>query len=228
MPRRIIRLDVTGSTMQEAARLASEGCPSGTVVIAEEQTSGMGRHGHAWHSEARSGLYCSIVLRPKSSAAITLALGMAAADAIDTLAGVRCDLRWPNDVMLNGRKVAGILVNVHGDALIAGIGINVNHSAFPPDLVAEATSVRMETGVEHSKALLLDTLLENVDRYCAFPEGEILRLFGARSSYVDGMRVRVDGKIEGTTAGLDASGFLILKRDDGVRITIMAGGVRPI
>jgi BirA family biotin operon repressor/biotin-[acetyl-CoA-carboxylase] ligase len=228
MGRRILRLEVTDSTMRDAARLADEGCPSGTVVVADRQTRGVGRHGHEWYSEEGSGLYCSIVLRLISSPVITLALGMATADAIESVSGLTCDLRWPNDVLLNARKVAGVLVQVHGDALLAGIGVNVNHAALPPELAEEATSLRIETGMMQSKSLLLDSLLECIDGYCALPSEEVLRMFSSRSSYARGMRVRVDGRIEGVTAGLDPSGFLILEQDNGVRTTIMAGGVRPV
>jgi BirA family biotin operon repressor/biotin-[acetyl-CoA-carboxylase] ligase len=206
------------STMRAAA-----GRAAGYVVVAGEQTAGQGRHGHSWHSAADSGLYCSLVLKP--TPVLTLALGLATADAIAQAAGVECDLRWPNDVMLGGKKVAGILVQLSGATAIAGIGINLSQTAFPAELEALATSLKTYTDA----AEILIALLREVDRYTSEDPEDILRLFTHASSYACGRRVRVDqpdGVIEGTTAGLDASGFLIVRKDDGTDTLIVAGGVR--
>ena len=144
--RRIYWYPTIDSTMIEASRLAAAGCESGTVVGAEEQTAGQGRYGRSWHSEPGSGLYVSIVLRnsfpPGTMQLVTLALGLAATDAILKATAVACDLRWPNDVLLQSKKCAGILAQLEGTAIIAGIGINVNHAAFPEELSAIATSLR--------------------------------------------------------------------------------------
>ncbi|HET9318368.1 MAG TPA: biotin--[acetyl-CoA-carboxylase] ligase [Bryobacteraceae bacterium] len=228
------------STMLEAARLAEAGCAHGTVVIADEQTAGQGRHGRRWHSEPGAGLYASIVLRPDlrpdSLPVLTLALGLAAADAIADTSGLKCDLRWPNDVMLEGRKVAGILVQLLDSVAIAGIGINVNHVAFPKEIAAEATSLRIVSNRLYSREQLLVTLLEAVERNCGVLAGEdgrqkILMMFSRRSSYARNKRVTVEqgqSTVEGTTAGLDPSGFLILRKDDGTEDLVLAGGVRPV
>ncbi|HUI55838.1 MAG TPA: biotin--[acetyl-CoA-carboxylase] ligase [Bryobacteraceae bacterium] len=210
------------STMRAAAR-----CKLGDVVIAGEQTAGQGRHGHTWYSEPATGIYCSMVLAP--APALTLALGLAAASAISEIAGVSCDLRWPNDVLLDGRKVAGVLVQLSGAVAIAGIGINANHRTLPPELDAVATSLRIHTAREVSTTDLLIALLHSADRFAAEGRETILRLFTAASSYAAGRRVRVnqpEGLIEGTTAGLDPSGFLIVRKDDGTDTLIVAGGVR--
>ena len=202
---------------------AAVGRAAGYVVVAGEQTAGQGRHGHAWHSEADSGLYCSLVLEPMP--VLTLALGLATADAIAHATGVECDLRWPNDVMLGGKKVGGILVQLSGAIAIAGIGINLNQKAFPAELEALATSLKTHTDA----AGILIALLREVDRYTSESPEDILRLFTHASSYACGRRVRVDqpdGVIEGTTAGLDACGFLIVRKDDGTDTLIVAGGVR--
>ena len=228
------------STMHEAARLAAEGCEHGTVVIADEQTAGQGRQGRSWHSEPNAGLYVSVVLRPAGRAdflpTLTLALGLATADAIAETTGLTCDLRWPNDVMLEGAKVAGILVQLIDSAAIAGIGVNVNQTAFPPEIAAEATSLRIVSDQPHSREQLLVALLGAVNRYCDVLEGQagpdtILQLFSRRSSYARNKRVRVEqgtSVVEGTTAGLDPSGFLILRKDDGTESLVLAGGVRPV
>jgi BirA family biotin operon repressor/biotin-[acetyl-CoA-carboxylase] ligase len=225
--------------MQIAAELASQGCASGTVVGADEQTAGHGRHGRTWHSERKAGLYISQVLRlqmaPEDLPVVTLALGLAVTEAILSATGIPCDLRWPNDVMAAGKKCCGILVQLHDDAVIAGIGINVNQSAFPEELRAIATSLRIVSGREQSRELLLEKLLESIDSFLETlrvdGKDAILRMFSEASSYVRGRRVVVDQggqSLEGTTDGLDASGFLILRKNDGQRTLILAGGVRPV
>ena len=227
------------STMLEAARLAEADCEPGTVVIADEQTAGQGRHGRRWHSEPHSGLYVSIVLRPDLQAELlpilTLALGLAVADAIAEATGLTCDLRWPNDVMLGGCKVAGILVQLINAAAVAGIGVNVNHAHFPPEIASEATSLRIVSNRRHSREHLLVAVLHAVERYSGILSSKggresILKLFCSRSSYAQNKRVKVKqgtAMLEGVTAGLDASGFLIVRKDDGSEDVVLAGGVRP-
>jgi BirA family transcriptional regulator, biotin operon repressor / biotin---[acetyl-CoA-carboxylase] ligase len=214
-----------GSTMTAAAELVRQGCGHGTAVVADEQTAGIGRHGHSWHSQ-KGGLYVSIVLRmAQPLPAMMLALGLAARRAIVETTGLQPDLRWPNDVLLDGRKCAGVLAQLEGGAVIAGIGINISQTEFPDDF--EATSLLL-AGATAARENVLRALLEAVDRYCAEEPEEIRRMFEASSSYARGRRVRVeqDG-IEGVTQGLDASGFLIVRQDNGRDATILAGGVRP-
>jgi BirA family biotin operon repressor/biotin-[acetyl-CoA-carboxylase] ligase len=223
--KRIDYYPAVDSTMNAAARL-----PAGAVVVAEEQTAGQGRHGHSWHSEPGNGIYCSLALDP--SPALTLALGLAAQKAISEATGLHCDLRWPNDLMLGGKKVAGVLAQGSGGRAIAGIGINVNHTSFPPELAGEAASLRgwgRTAGPELCREDILIALLRAVDIYAALPASDILRLFTQSSSYARGRHVVVqqaDGVIEGITAGLDPAGFLIVRRDDGTDTLILAGGVR--
>jgi len=236
--RRIEWFDVIASTMLEASRFAAQGAPAGTVVGAEEQTAGQGRHGRVWHSEPGSGLYVSIILRrrfpPARLPVVTLALGLAAREAILKAADVACDLRWPNDLLIGSKKCAGILTQLESSAIIAGIGINVNHVFFPGDLAVIATSLRLASGRAHSRERLLVELLASVDAYCDLLEVQgrepIIELFTRSSSYVSGRRVCVDQEgttLRGTTAGLNASGFLILRGDDGAHSVVVAGGVRP-
>jgi BirA family biotin operon repressor/biotin-[acetyl-CoA-carboxylase] ligase len=236
--RHIVWLDRCESTMIEAAKLAALGCASGTAAGAEEQTAGQGRFGRSWHSERETGLYVSIVLRlsvpEESLRVLSMALGLATAEAIARAAGIRCDLRWPNDVLAGEKKCAGILVHVERDAFIAGIGINVNQPSFPDDVRDIATSLRLFSGAPHSRECLLIEVLGAVDRFARMlSEGgrdPVLRMFERASSYVRGKRVKVehgDGIMEGVTDGLDDSGFLWVRRDDGSRALILAGGVRP-
>jgi BirA family biotin operon repressor/biotin-[acetyl-CoA-carboxylase] ligase len=217
--RRIDYYPTIDSTMYAAAALEP-----GAVVVAGEQTAGLGRHGHSWHSEPGNGLYFSVVLMPHS--VLTLALGLATVEAIAHVTGIACDLRWPNDVMLDGRKLAGILVQIVDGKAIGGIGINLNHTTFSN---LDATSLKMHSGRDVQAADLLPAVLRAIDNYVAEDKETILRLFAHASSYAAGRRVTVampEGMIEGTTAGLDENGFLIVRKDDGTDTLILAGGVR--
>ena len=221
--------------MRIAAEYAAAGCAHGTAIVSDQQTGGIGRQGHAWHSEPASGLYVSVVLRiAEPTPILTLALGLATVDAIRNVAGLACDLRWPNDVLIGERKLAGILVQMAGTAAIAGIGINVNHNAFPSELANLATSLYLQTGRTHSREELLMNLLTCIDDCCTIlqkrGEAAILTMFSTVSSYAQGKRVKVDlgdRTIEGVTAGLDNAGFLRVRRTDGTTETVLAGGVRP-
>lgn len=221
--RRIDWFDTLDSTMIEARRTLEPG----RIVGAEAQTAGMGRHGRKWISEPGAGLYISIVLDAQPAPVIMLALGLATHDALASVSKINVDLRWPNDVLIHGRKCAGVLAQVEGDAVIAGIGINVSQTAFPQDLETPATSLLLE-GEHVSREDLLVALVESVDRYRALSPADILRQFARASSYVMGRRVRVDTGIEGVTCGLDPAGFLRVREDNGTETVILAGGVRPV
>jgi BirA family biotin operon repressor/biotin-[acetyl-CoA-carboxylase] ligase len=224
----IVRLRETTSTMKDAAALAHEGKPHGTAVIADVQTAGIGRQGHHWHSEDLGGLYLSIVLRLQAQPPVlTMALGLAVQRAVNDLAQVSTDLRWPNDVLLNERKLAGILVQAAEGALIAGIGLNVNQSTFPPDLTEIATSLKLETGREHSKDALADRIIAESLRYATLSKREILHRFEECSTWPRGKAVAVDDTIRGVTAGLDENGFLLVQTPEKLE-TIITGGVRPL
>jgi BirA family biotin operon repressor/biotin-[acetyl-CoA-carboxylase] ligase len=220
--RHLIYFDSIDSTQRIAA--ASE---PGTIVLADRQLAGQGRHGHTWHSEPGNGIYCSFVLQ--SSPLLTLALGIATVEAIAQSTGIQCDLRWPNDLMLDDRKTAGILVQLVNGMAIAGIGINVNQTDFPEDLDRLATSLRRHAGREFAREDILFALFPAIDSIITEDPETILQLFTHASSYVAGRRVTVDqpgGVITGTTAGLDPAGFLIVRQDDGTDTLVLAGGVR--
>jgi BirA family biotin operon repressor/biotin-[acetyl-CoA-carboxylase] ligase len=222
----IHRLQTTVSTMMDATALAAEGAPHGTAIVTEQQTKGIGRHGHSWHSPG-AGLYLSIILRlPTAQPILTMALGLAVQRAVNDIAGVATDIRWPNDVMLNEKKLAGIMIQAAHNALIAGIGVNVNQQSFPEDIRDIATSLQLETGTTQNKEALLDRVIAESLRYASFPKTEILRQFELNSTYVTGKPVAVDNQIHGVTAGLDDNGFLRVATAAGIQ-TIYAGGVRP-
>ncbi len=239
-----------GSTMDEAADLAHRGAPHGAIVVAEEQTAGRGRMGRAWHSERSGGIYCSLVLRPPPEGKplpaarapiLTLSAALAVADAVEEIAGVRADLRWPNDVLAGGRKCCGILTEMTAEAervrhIVLGIGLNVSQREFPPEVAAEATSLARVAGRRVSRAAALAAMLAALDRrlrqFLDFGGAAILSEFEKRSSFAHGRHVRVESEglsFTGLTQGLDASGFLLVLRDDlGEVEPILAGKVRPI
>jgi BirA family transcriptional regulator, biotin operon repressor / biotin---[acetyl-CoA-carboxylase] ligase len=226
-----------GSTMTIAAELAREGCDDGTIIGADQQTAGIGRLGRTWDSQADVGLYVSFVLRvPVSAPSVPLtmlALGLAVMEAIEALTSLTIDLRWPNDVLIDGSKCAGILAHWESDAVIAGIGINVSQTSFPPNLDTPATSLLLR-GARVRREDLLVEVAESVPRWMellANDPREVLRRFSQASSYANGRRVRVEQQgrtLEGVTCGLDSSGFLLLREDSGAETTILAGGVRPV
>lgn len=230
--------------MIEAQRLAESGAAEGAVVIAETQRAGRGRLGRSWVSEPYVGLYFSLVLRPKVTAdrlpVLTLAVGLGVAEGIERACSVECDLRWPNDVLLNEKKCAGILVEtLSGDCgprnAIVGVGVNVNQVTMPDELGDIATSARIETGCAYDREEVLQQVLRGIERYYGvfLDEGAeaIVLAFTQKSSYVRDRRVAVqNGSSEtlGTTAGLDPHGVLLLQTDEGHVEPILAGSVRPI
>ena len=223
--------------MTEAAKLVSAGAPHGTLVIAEEQTAGMGRLGRSWVSQAEAGIYCSLLLRlaisPVNFPLASLVLGLSVAEAIQKTTSLACDLRWPNDVLINERKVAGILTHLVENCIVAGIGINVNQTGFASDLRTPATSLRIESaGQLQQREEVLIGLLEAVDSFSAMlvEQGppSILRAFTAASSYAMNRRIVLEENgARGTTAGLDENGFLLVRFESGQLDRVAAGGVRP-
>jgi BirA family transcriptional regulator, biotin operon repressor / biotin---[acetyl-CoA-carboxylase] ligase len=231
-----------GSTNMVGIQAAESGAPEGTLFLAEEQTAGRGRGGHTWHSEPSTGIYVSAILRPKLSSgdllALSLMTGLATANAVEEVTGVRCELRWPNDLLIGPRKFCGILTEVHSEAkrllfAVVGIGMNVNQDVFPAELQEIATSLRLETGREWSRVELTAALLQSLDReYHSLSQGgskDVFQRFERRSSYARGLEVHVEesGGYTGVTEGLDESGFLRVRTEDGVR-TVISGGVRAL
>ncbi len=231
-----------GSTNTIAMAAAAEGAPEGSVFLAEEQTAGRGRGANAWQSPRSSGIYCSVVLRPalppSEILALSLAAGLAVRAAIEQVDSTAIvDLKWPNDVLIGGKKVCGILTEMNAEAtrvrqVVVGIGLNVNQTSFPGDL--PATSLRLATGSEWSRVELTSALLKSLEReYRQLLEGRgaqesILRRFAASSSWVRGKAVRIEengAAFEGTTEGLDQRGFLLVRTAGGVE-TVLSGTVR--
>jgi BirA family transcriptional regulator, biotin operon repressor / biotin---[acetyl-CoA-carboxylase] ligase len=228
-----------GSTNTAAMAAGSEGAPEGSVFLAEEQTAGRGRGAHSWESARSTGIYCSFVLRPQLPPAealvVSLAAGLAVQAAIEQVnSRVTPDLKWPNDVLIAGKKVCGILTEMNAEVtrvryVVVGVGINVNQAGFPEELATQATSLRMATGSEWSRVELAAALLKSFEMIGQKDSRQsILRRFAERSSWVQGKSVRVtdNGSIlEGITEGLDERGFLRVRTAQGLQ-TVLSGTVR--
>jgi BirA family biotin operon repressor/biotin-[acetyl-CoA-carboxylase] ligase len=232
-----------GSTNTIAMDAATAGAPEGSVFLAEQQTAGRGRGSNQWHSEESAGIYCSVIVRPPLPPSEVLALSLAAGLAVH--AAVReidskivPDLKWPNDLLIGGKKFCGVLTEMNAEAtrvrhIVIGIGINVNQAEFPADLQQTATSLRISTGKKWSRVELCAALLKSLDReyknLISNPDAHdhILRRFEEHSSMVRGKTVRVEenGGFEGTTEGLDPRGFLLVRTNSGLRI-VYSGTVR--
>jgi BirA family biotin operon repressor/biotin-[acetyl-CoA-carboxylase] ligase len=239
--KRIYHFFKTDSTNRVAMELGNAGEPEGAVVLAEEQTAGRGRAGRAWHSERGTGIYVTVLLRPKlapvQAPLLTMMAGLSAHAAIHSQTGLAIDLKWPNDLMVRGKKLGGILTEMYAEPsqirfVILGIGINVNQEKFPAELSSVATSLRTESGKMHSRLELLVRLLREFEsdynRFLREGPASVVQRFQAISSYARGKRVRVNSGTEtfsGTTSGLSPEGLLRVERDDGNMVTVIAGDV---
>jgi BirA family biotin operon repressor/biotin-[acetyl-CoA-carboxylase] ligase len=251
------------STVSSTNDLAREAVQSGArhgVWIAGEQTAGRGRGGHTWHSAAGEGLYMTALIAPpipmQSALRLSLRVAIAVQSAIAATCGFRIrdqiDIRWPNDLLLNGKKCGGILIETASTPAapplppmlryaILGIGINLNHAAFPPELEPIATSLRREfpdpsqpLRREPLAAAILIALDQEIRRLTSRnlqPATSNFRDLTQFSSWLKGKRVRVEARdgdpgYTGTTAGLDPQGFLLVRGEDGQLHTILTGGIR--
>jgi BirA family biotin operon repressor/biotin-[acetyl-CoA-carboxylase] ligase len=230
------------STNTHAMQQAESGAPDGSIYLADEQTAGRGRGAHAWTSPPGSGLYVSVLLRPRIASAdilwLSLAAGLAVHDAIQTVTSLQPDLRWPNDLLFGSRKFCGILTELNAEVTrvrhaVIGIGINVHQQQFPQEISSVATSLLLETSRNWPRQELLLALLRSLDRELAAladppTAAESIRArLEQRSSWIRGKRVIVDEgqPYTGFTDGLDTRGFLRVRTADGLR-TVLSGGVR--
>jgi len=240
--REIVWREAVDSTQHLARERARAGAPEGTIVIAESQSAGRGRLGRHWHSPPGVNVYCTLVLRPPRPPAvvpqIALVAGVAVADAVRDTIGRAAELKWPNDVLVGGRKVAGILTEMEGEAervafVLVGIGVNVNldPAALPPELAKYATSLRAVSGAALDRvaftARLLGALEARYGQYLAGGFAAIRPAFEA-TALLTGRAVRVSGPdttIRGRVVGVDDEGALLLERDGGETVRVLAGEV---
>lgn len=240
----ILRFDSIGSTNTEAINEAKRGAAEGLCIVAREQTAGRGRHGRTWISEKDSGLYFSLVLRPKIESRfiplITLMTAVAVHDTLETAFQIDCDIKWVNDIHVHGKKICGILAETaeteSGLAVIVGIGINLRSSNFPPELSETATSIEAETGIIPNVENFLPVLTSFLEKYCDLLYEEngaekIREEWIKRSSYAFGKDVRIklnEEYLYGITQGIEENGALRLELENGEIKIIHAGDVEQV
>lgn len=232
----------TDSTNLEIGRLADE-LSHGTILVADRQTAGRGRRGRSWLSESGENLYFSVLLKPEfapaQAAMLTLVMAQAVAEGIDTVCGCECRIKWPNDIVLNGSKICGILTEMQLEGsrikhVIVGVGINVNaHQAeFAAEGLRYAGSLCGELGFKVDKEKLLKTILERFKGlYEAFcQEGSLKNMQKAYEARLVnyGKEVKVlepKGAYQGVALGINDKGELLVRREDGTVEEVFAGEV---
>lgn len=237
--RKAICLDSVGSTSDVARRLAQRGDPEGTLVIAEEQTAGRGRQGRSWIAPSGSGLLLSLVFRPSLAPAelpqLLMASSLAVAQAIEDATGLPVRLKWPNDILLEGKKAGGILIeaSLSGDELdyaVVGIGLNVNLDAAQiPEIAGSATSLSTELGRRVPRLQVLQSLLQSMEEeYLRLQSGESPHSRWAARLAQLGQALVVNtpwGREEGRLDRVGEDGTLFLRREDGTEVRITVGDV---
>lgn len=238
----ILRFDSLLSTNTEAARQAKLGADEGVCIVAREQTQGRGRRDRVWISPVDAGLYFSLILRPKFAqqnwSIITLAAAVAVSNALTDSYNLPTDIKWANDIhTINGKKLGGILAETvdtsRGSAVILGIGINLSKNAIAPDLRELASSIETETEVLPDREMVLAALTRYLQKYYQIlhetnGNRRIIEAWTLRSSYAKGKKVRVtleDAVIEGETDGLETSGALRVRLENGIIKTVYAGDI---
>jgi BirA family biotin operon repressor/biotin-[acetyl-CoA-carboxylase] ligase len=243
MKPRILRYESLPSTNTEVARLAQLGAEEGLTIVADEQTAGRGRLQRKWSSPKGAGLYCSVLLRPAFASdrwpLLTFVAALATGDALLEASEVKTDIKWPNDLLANERKICGILAEATetstGRTVVLGIGINLTNEAFPADLIDVATSVANEAGRAAEREAILAPLLQALARWYSLlqePDGaeKIVAAWSSRSSYATGKLVQVtngDEVLRGHTRGIENDGALRLETAQGI-LLIRAGDVTSV
>jgi BirA family biotin operon repressor/biotin-[acetyl-CoA-carboxylase] ligase len=236
----IVCFDEVDSTNEVCKKMASEGLEEGSVIVAECQNGGKGRLGRKWVSQKGDGVWMSILLKPDVNPAgissITLAAGLAVCFTLRNDFGIQSDIKWPNDILLNNKKICGILTEMSGqiakvDYVVVGIGINVNIESFPDGIKNTATSLCIETGKKFKRSEIAKNVLKNFDSvYKRFQKDGFKCI---KQEYEDmciniGKRVRVikhDGSFEATALEVNNNGELVIMKDNGEITTVFSGEV---
>ena len=241
MGKNLICYKETGSTNNDAKRMAEEGAPHGTMIVADMQTGGRGRRGREWKSAPGESIAMTLLLRPEilpeNASMLTLVGAMALTDAIDSLTTSSCRIKWPNDIVLNEKKLCGILTEMSTEVdyiqyVVIGIGVNANQTEFPEEIREIATSIYLEEGKKINRAAIVAKYLEEFEKYY-----DIFQKTQDMSGLIDQYNqilvnrdrtVRVldpKGEFTGTALGIDERGELLVQTDDGAVVKVYAGEV---
>lgn len=240
---KVVYFEEIDSTNNYAKKIAHEGCPHGTIVVAEKQTSGRGRVGREWKSSNSEGLWFSLVLRPdlepENVQIVTLAASIAVIEGISDLQGIVCGIKWPNDIILDNCKLGGILTELsaepgHVNFVVVGIGININQdaNAFDEEIRHKATSLRIHTGAYIPRVKVLGSILTRFEEiYKIMLQGNTQEIINRWSKYsvTLGKEVRLSIKEEeyiGTAQNIAFDGKLVVKCNDGIVREISAGEIQ--
>ena len=241
MGRQIRYFSRIDSTNQYAKRIAEEGAPDGTLIIADEQTAGKGRSGRTWVTPPAEAIAFTLLLRPKLSpdriSMVTLVMGLAVTNAVNSLYGVSAGIKWPNDVVIKGRKLCGILTEMSAEVrqvnyIVIGVGINANLTSFPEEIREIATSLKLELGRDINRAELIARVMAEFERlYAEFEAqgdlGAVMQEYNELCLNA-GSKVRVldpNGEYTGTSRGINSMGELLVETEDGQIQEVYAGEV---
>ena len=243
--RNIVYYDSVDSTNLRIKQMGDEGAPEGTLAVADKQTAGRGRRGRSWDSPSGSSIYMSLLLRPEiepdQAPMLTLVMALSVAEGImdcgDSCGNPDVKIKWPNDIIINGKKLVGILTEMSSELdnihyVVIGIGINVNTDDFPEDIASVAASMHVITGAYYKRAeIIADTWKAFEKYYDLFVQTENLALmvdaYNQRLVNMD-RRVMIEERghrYEGTARGIDAEGALLVERDDGTTTSVISGEV---
>lgn len=222
----IVYYDETDSTNKQARMLAREGAAHGTLVIADRQSAGRGRRGRSWISPAGEGVFMSLIVRPDAPpsevAKLSLTLALAVSRAIERETGLDARIKWPNDIVIGGRKVCGLLLEMDATAqkvesIVAGVGINVHQTAFDEEIENTASSLDLLLGKRVSRSAIVRAFLTEFERAMTLADEEMMDAYRERSATI-GQRVQVIGlssSYTGMATGITESGTLLVAQDDG-------------
>ncbi len=237
----LLYFDVIDSTNLEAKRRAEEGAPEGLLIVADKQVAGRGRRGRSWESPAGANIFMTLLLRPSYSAdcvsMVTLVMALSVAQAIEEVSKLPVRIKWPNDIVVNKKKVVGILTELTMEAdyvqyMVSGVGINVNQTSFPEEISATASSLYLEKGQKVNRALLVQKSMEHFDEnyeiFCR--TDDMTGLIGAYNTLLVNREVAVRvldprGEYEGIAHGINEKGELIVEKEDGSVENVYAGEV---
>lgn len=239
--KKIFCRDVVDSTNQLGKQEALKGAPHGTILLAEQQLKGKGRRGRSWVSPSKTGIWMSCILRPKllpqQAPMLTLVTGLSVCKALRQTTGLEAYIKWPNDIVLNGKKICGILTEMNAEMeqvhyVVLGMGLNVNQETFPDEIRSLATSLKIEGGETYNRKKIIQKILTALEAdYESFMETKDLSLLLSeykRYCITLGKKVKViqgEEVIYGKAVDLTARGELVIQKDDGSYIAVFAGEV---